>query len=191
MGGSRYLRDLTTVEVPLSELHGYEGNAKEHTRQQLDAVEASIREFGFSNPVLAWHDADGRAVIVAGHARCEAAGALGMDRVPVIFLDSLSDAQRRALTLADNQTTMMTGWDEQALSDELSALLDDGFDMSDFGFDGEAAGDAFEPPAGDGGSELSEAVTVSVKFPDVESYSQAIDAITVAAQAAGGAVGIR
>lgn len=190
MDGRKYLRDLTTVEVPLGQLHGYEGNAKEHTRGQLDAVEASIREFGFSNPVLAWHDAGGRAVIVAGHARCEAARALGMDRVPVIFLDGLSDAQRRALTLADNQTTMMTGWDDGQLAEELDMLMGE-FDMGDFGFDADALGDAFEPPADDGEPELSEAVAVFVKFPDVESYSQAIDAITVAAQAAGGTVGIR
>lgn len=134
--GSGYLRDLETVEVPVGELHEYEGNAKAHTREQLDAVEASIREFGFSNPVLAWHDAEGRAVIVAGHARVKAARALGMDRVPCIFLDSLTDAQRRALTLADNQTTMMTGWDADALASELDALAGE-FDMGDFGFGSE------------------------------------------------------
>lgn len=119
--------------VPLSELRPYDGNAKRHTNEQIDAVEASIREFGFRNPVLAWHDGED-PVIVAGHARCIAAKNLGMGEVPVIFVDDLSDAQRRALTLVDNQTTMMTGWDDSQLDYELDILSDD-FDMSDFGFD--------------------------------------------------------
>lgn len=126
--------ELEVVRVPLGELHGYEGNAKRHTSEQIDAVRASIAEFGFVNPVLAWHDAEGRAVIVAGHARCEAARAEGLSEVPVVFVDHLGDEQRRALTLADNQTTMMTGWDPDALAAELDALAD-GFDMAGFGFD--------------------------------------------------------
>lgn len=125
--------------VPLTELRPYDGNAKRHTNEQIDAVEASIREFGFRNPVLAWHDGD-TPVIVAGHARCIAAKNLGMDTVPVIFVDDLSDAQRRALTLVDNQTTMMTGWDFDQLSYELETLEPE-FDMSDFGFDVEAMPD--------------------------------------------------
>lgn len=119
--------------VPLAELRPYDGNAKRHTNEQVDAVEASIREFGFRNPVLAWHDGED-PVIVAGHARCIAAKNLGMGEVPVIFVDDLSDAQRRALTLVDNQTTMMTGWDFDQLSYELDTLSAD-FDMADFGFD--------------------------------------------------------
>lgn len=119
--------------VPLAELRPYDGNAKKHTNEQVDAVEASIREFGFRNPVLAWHNDDGAPEIVAGHARCIAARNLGMGEVPVIFVDDLSDAQRRALTLVDNQTTMMTGWDEDQLSYELDILSSE-FDMSDFGF---------------------------------------------------------
>lgn len=120
--------------VPLAELRPYDGNAKRHTNEQVDAVEASIREFGFRAPILAWHNEDGDAEIVAGHARAKAAQNLGMGEVPVIFVDDLSDAQRRALTLVDNQTTMMTGWDDSQLDYELDILSDD-FDMSDFGFD--------------------------------------------------------
>lgn len=126
--------------VPLTELRPYDGNAKRHTNEQVDAVEASIREFGFRNPVLAWHNDDGAPEIVAGHARCIAAKNLGMGEVPVIFVDDLSDAQRRALTLVDNQTTMMTGWDLDQMSYELETLESE-FDMSDFGFDVEAMPD--------------------------------------------------
>lgn len=86
--------ELEVVAVPLDELHGYEGNAKKHTTAQLDAVRKSIAEFGFVNPVLAWHDGEGRAVIVAGHARCRAAKKEGLEEVPVVFVDHLGDAQR-------------------------------------------------------------------------------------------------
>lgn len=126
--------DLKVVWEELDSLVPYEGNAKKHTNEQIDAVCASIKEFGFKNPVLVWTNADGMSEIVAGHARCIAAKKLGMDRVPVIHVDALSDAQRRALTLVDNQTTMMTGWDFGQLSYELDTL-DGLLDMGDFGFD--------------------------------------------------------
>ena len=126
--------ELKVVMVPIDELKPYENNAKKHTNEQMDAVEASIREFDFTNPVIAWHDEDGRPVIVAGHARAEAARRQGLDAVPVIFRDDWDDAKRRAYVLVDNQTTMMTGWDEDLLSYELDTLADV-FDMEDFGFE--------------------------------------------------------
>lgn len=125
---------LEVERVPIAALKAYDGNAKLHTREQIDAVEASIREFGFGNPVIAWHDEGGDAVIVCGHARVTAARNLGMAEVPVIFRDDLTDAQRRAYVLADNQTTMMTGWDPDQLAYELDTLAES-FDMGDFGFD--------------------------------------------------------
>lgn len=132
--------------VPIDELKVYDGNAKKHTRAQLDAVEASIREFGFRGFVIAWHNEDGVPEIVAGHARTTAARNLGMDEVPVVFCDDLTDAQRRALTLADNQTTMMTGWDEDQLAYELETLSG-AFDMGDFGFGESSDREAFDPMA--------------------------------------------
>ena len=133
------------VMVPLEELKPYDNNAKRHTREQLAAVEASIREFGFRNPIIAWHNEDGAAEIVAGHARAAAAKAIGMPEVPVVFCDDLTDAQRRALTLVDNQTTMMTGWDDDMLAYELDVLARD-FDMGELGFSdvGEDATDIIE-----------------------------------------------
>lgn len=126
--------EVKVEEIPLSSLKAYDGNAKKHTSEQLSAVENSIKEFGFRNPIIAWHNEDGVPEIVAGHARAKAAQSLGYEKVPVIFVDDLSDAQRRALTLVDNQTTMMTGWDFDQLSYELETLENE-FDMSDFGFD--------------------------------------------------------
>lgn len=125
---------LKIEEIPISELVPYENNAKRHTREQIDAVEASIREFGFRAPCIVWRNSDGRPEVVAGHARITAAKNLGMASVPCVSCDDLTDAQRRALTLVDNQTTMMTGWDDDLLAYELDVLSQD-FDMSDFGFD--------------------------------------------------------
>lgn len=135
--------ELKIEEIPIDELVPYENNAKKHTRQQIDAVEASIKEFGFRNPVIVWRNADGRPEVVAGHARITAAKNIGMKKVPCVSCDDLTDAQRRALTLVDNQTTMMTGWDDELLAYELDTLSLD-FDMTDFGFTDEMVGMAEE-----------------------------------------------
>lgn len=131
--------ELKIEEIPIDELVPYENNAKKHTREQIDAVEASIKEFGFRNPVIVWRNADGRPEVVAGHARVTAAKNVGMSKVPCVSCDDLTDAQRRALTLVDNQTTMMTGWDEDLLAYELDTLSCE-FDMTDFGFTDEMVG---------------------------------------------------
>ena len=131
--------ELKIEEIPIEELVPYENNAKRHTREQIAAVEASIREFGFRAPCIVWRNDDGRPEVVAGHARITAAKNLGLKRVPCVSCDDLTDAQRRALTLADNQTTMMTGWDEDLLSYELDTLSMD-FDMTDFGFTDDMVG---------------------------------------------------
>ena len=138
---------MKVESVPLASLKPYDNNAKKHTREQIEAVESSIREFGFRNPIIAWHNEDGIAEIVAGHARAKAAANIGMEEVPVVFCDDLTDAQRRALTLADNQTTIMTGWDEDMLAYELDTLAQD-FDMGDFGFDDSMLGDSALDPDG-------------------------------------------
>ncbi len=120
--------------VPLGSLKAYDGNAKKHDSANVDAIALSIEEFGFRNPILAWHNEDGVPEIVAGHGRAAAAKKLRLGNVPVVFVDDLSDAQRRMLTLADNQTTLMTGWEFEQLETELDAL-GDLFNVSDFGFE--------------------------------------------------------
>lgn len=128
------ISELDITWEPLETLQPYEGNAKRHTHENIDAIAKSIDELGFRNPILAWHDEEGQAVIVAGHGRAEAAKKLGMDKVPIVFVDDLDDKQRRMLTLADNQTTLMTGWDEESLGKELEELADV-FSLEDFGFE--------------------------------------------------------
>ena len=139
------MRDVEAQFIPLDSLKAYDGNAKKHDSDNIDAIANSISEFGFRNPILAWHNEDGVPEIVAGHGRAAAAKKLRMEQVPLIFVDDLTDAQRRMLTLADNQTTLMTGWDDQTLQEELDALADL-FDVDDLGFDfKEIAGDEVEP----------------------------------------------
>ena len=138
--------------VNVSALTAFSGNPRTHSDTQLDQIAASIREFGWTNPILV----DAKGTIIAGHGRLAAATRLGLDQVPVIRLGHLSDAQRKALVIADNQLALNAGWDEVALSNlvrELDAekfeldLL--GFDSADLdrylvGLDGDAAAEAEE-----------------------------------------------
>jgi DNA modification methylase len=108
-------------------------NARTHSEKQIQQIAASIRQFGFTNPVLV--DAEGH--IIAGHGRVEAAKLLGMGEVPTIRLDHLTEAQKRAYVLADNRLAELAGWDRDLLALELGELaaLDLDFDIGITGFD--------------------------------------------------------
>ena len=107
-------------------------NARTHPKRQVDQIVASIREFGFTNPILI--DVDGS--IIAGHGRLLAAKTIGMSEVPTIVLHGLTDAQKRALRLADNKIALNAGWDLEVLKLELSdlAVMDVDLDLSVTGF---------------------------------------------------------
>ena len=106
-------------------------NARTHTEAQVAQIAASIREFGFTNPVLT----DGANGVIAGHGRLLAARLLGMETVPTIELSHLSPAQRRAYVIADNKLALNAGWDDDLLRLELGDLRDQGFDLGLTGFD--------------------------------------------------------
>ena len=91
--------------VDVSALTAFSGNPRTHSETQVDQIAASIRQFGWTNPILA--DADG--MVIAGHGRLAAASKLGLEQVPVIRLGHLSDAQRKALVIADNQLALNAG----------------------------------------------------------------------------------
>ncbi|QFG38467.1 DNA modification methylase [Paracoccus pantotrophus] len=127
-------RQLAVEYRPLDSLVPYARNARTHYEAQVAEIAGSIREFGFTNPVLIAED----GTLIAGHGRVLAARLLGMDTVPTITLTGLSDSQRRALVLADNRIALNAGWDESLLSLELTDLKDAGFDLGILGFeDGE------------------------------------------------------
>jgi hypothetical protein len=100
-------------------------NSRTHSDEQVAQVAGSIREFGWTNPILI----DSEDVVIAGHARLPAARKLGMAEVPVIVLAHLTPAQKRALIIADNKLALNAGWDEDMLRAEVAALQEDGFDL--------------------------------------------------------------
>jgi len=116
--------------VDVSALSAYVGNPRTHSDGQIDQIAASIREFGWTNPILV--DAEG--TIIAGHGRLEAAKRLQLREVPVIRLAHLSEAQRKALVIADNQLALNAGWDEVALSNLIRDLDAEDFELDVLGF---------------------------------------------------------
>lgn len=118
-------------EVPLTELIPYENNAKQHSAEQIEKIANSIKEFGFLNPVLIDKDHN----IIAGHGRVLAMKRLGMENVPCLFVEGLTEAQKRAYILADNRLTELGEWDMNLVNEELNALLEEGFDIDLTGFD--------------------------------------------------------
>ena len=118
------------VYQPVSALRPYPGNARTHSKKQVQQIARSIERFGFTNPVLV---SDG-GEIIAGHGRVRAAALLGMTEVPTLALSHLSAAERRAYVLADNKLALNAGWDTEVLAIELQALIDLDFDVTLTGF---------------------------------------------------------
>lgn len=139
---SRLLTDLKVEQWPVEKLIPYARNARTHTEEQVAQVAASIAEFGWTNPILV--GADG--IIIAGHARLAAARKLNMTQVPVIVLDHLTPAQRRALVIADNRLALSAGWDEAMLRVELQSLEEEGFDIDLVGFTDEEIEEILRDP---------------------------------------------
>ena len=127
------MRELRVDSMPTEDLVPYVGNAKIHTDEQVEQIARSIEEFGFNDPVAIWHDPEGQPVIVEGHGRLLAAKRLGIDELPTIALDHLSDEQRRAYVHIHNQTTLTSGFDLEALQAELDSMPE--FDWGAYGFE--------------------------------------------------------
>lgn len=117
-------------EVSIEKLVPYARNARTHSKEQITQLRASLREFGFVSPAVI--DADYN--ILVGHGRVQAAREEGYQTVPCVFAEDLTEAQKRAYILADNQLALNAGWDEEMLSVELSDLKDNAFDLSILGF---------------------------------------------------------
>ncbi len=124
---------LAVEHVSVSDLKPYNGNARVHSPKQIAEIASSIKAFGFNNPVLI----DKAGTIIAGHGRVEAAKKLGLDTVPCLRLEHLSEAEKRAYILADNKLAEKAGWDREILAIELQHLttLDVDFDVTITGFE--------------------------------------------------------
>jgi DNA modification methylase len=128
--------------VQVSDIVPYSRNSRTHSQQQITQIAASITQFGFTNPVLV--DADN--VLIAGHGRLAAAQHLGLTELPAIVLDGLSDTQKQALRIADNQLATTASWDFDLLRAELMDIRDTGFDLSVIGFGDDELAALFAAP---------------------------------------------
>ena len=127
-------RDIATL-IP------YARNSRTHSDDQVAQIAASIKEFGWTNPILV----DGDNGIIAGHGRIYAARKLGHTQVPVIELTGLTDAQKKAYVIADNKLALNAGWDNEMLALEIQELTDEGFDTSLLGFNPDELNALLEP----------------------------------------------
>ena len=125
---------ISTTEmtmVPIGTLIPYINNARTHSPEQIKKLRASLREFGFVNPILIDRDFN----VIAGHGRLAAAREEGFTEVPCVYVDHLTEAQKKAYILADNRMAMDAGWDEELLKVELESLQEMAYDLSFTGFD--------------------------------------------------------
>lgn len=144
---------LSVKYAPVESLIPYARNSRTHSDAQVAQIAASIREFGWTNPVLV----DGERGVIAGHGRILAARKLGLTEVPTIELSHLTESQRRAYVIADNQLAQNAGWDFDLLKIELGDLSGDGFDLTLLGFD-DALLQSLMAPAGTDGNTDPDAV---------------------------------
>jgi DNA modification methylase len=121
---------MKIIEVAVDKLIPYAKNSRTHSPEQVGQIAASIKEFGFRNPILV----DGVGII-AGHGRLMAAQKLGLDKVPTIDCSDMTESQKKAYIIADNKLAMNAGWDNAMLTIELKDLEDEGFDLTLTGFD--------------------------------------------------------
>lgn len=143
-------------KISIDKLMPYANNARTHSDEQVAQIAASIREFGFNNPVLIAED----DTIIAGHGRVMAARKLNLSEVPCLRLSHLTETQRKAYILADNKLALNAGWENNLLSLELTELADSGFDITLTGFTQEEM-DALKPV------EVTEGLTDEDAVPDV------------------------
>lgn len=126
------IRVASKIEsIELSKIKGYAKNSRTHSDHQIGQIVESIREFGFTNPILI----DETNTIIAGHGRLAAAKKLSMDSVPVVRISGLSDKQKKAYVISDNQIALRGGWNIDMLREELKALVEMDFNIDILGFD--------------------------------------------------------
>ncbi len=141
------MKTTTQMElVPTEKLIPYVNNARTHSAEQVNKLRASLREFGFINPVIVDKDLN----VIAGHGRILAAKEEKIPEVPCVYVDYLTEAQKKAYILADNRMAMDAGWDEELLRVEIEALQTEAFDVSLTGFDEKEISDLFKDSDGTG-----------------------------------------
>ena len=174
--------DRQIEQIAIDALIPYARNSRTHSDAQVAQIAASIREFGFTNPVLI--DKDGG--IIAGHGRVMGARKLGLAEVPCIRLAHLTETQKRAYIIADNKLALNAGWDNELLQLELADLHEADFDMDLLGFDAADLSQAMgfedaldgEAPAPDTGIDYKEKFAVLVECEDEPHQQQSFEKLT-------------
>ena len=126
------MNELKIEYLDPKDLTPYENNTRKHNPDDIDGIKKSILDVGFADPIGIWGDNN---LIVEGHGRQIAAIELGLDKVPVIRLDDMTEEQRKEYAIRHNRSAEMSAWDFEALEEELASLDIDGIDMSDLKFD--------------------------------------------------------
>ncbi len=132
---------ITITQRSVSDLIPYARNSRTHSDDQVAQIAASIKEFGWTNPILV----DTEGVVIAGHGRLMAARKLGYTEVPTIELSDMTDTQRKAYVIADNRLALNAGWDNEMLTIELNELLAEGYELDILGFDAKELDALLEP----------------------------------------------
>lgn len=125
------MQELRIVNIPISEITPYEGNARKHGKKDVEQIAESIRSDGFNDPLAVWGE---KNIVVEGHGRLLAAEKLGMTELPCIRLDHLSDSQRREYAIRHNRAAEFSTWDFTMLEEEMARLEMEGVDMSGLDF---------------------------------------------------------
>jgi len=133
-------KQMQIQQLKVEDLIPYVNNSRKHSDEQVAQIAASIKEFGWTNPILI----DGEKGIIAGHGRLMAARKLEMSEVPVIELNHLTHTQKKALIIADNKLALNADWEQELLKIEIQALSDDDFDITLLGFDEIELGKMFD-----------------------------------------------
>ena len=170
--------ELKIEYLPIEELRPYANNAKEHPAEQVEQIKKSIQQFGFDDPIGIWKDE-----IVEGHGRLIAAIELGLDTVPVIRLDHLTDAKRRAYAIVHNKLTMNSGFNLDLLRLELDDL---GMDLAGYGFE-----EFVDDLSGDVFAEKSEDVVISINCGSGNRYLSIKDRAEALAEEIGGKMTVK
>jgi hypothetical protein len=167
---------MIVEQVKTDSLIPYAFNNREHSAQQVDRIANSIQQFGFNQPLVV----DAENVVLVGHGRLEAAKKLGLDTLPVVRVDSLTEAQKRAYRILDNKLQNDSTWNFESLNIELAALEDGGFELEPWGLE-ILKGPEFEPVEFDEGvaegMELNASFIVKVPVADSSSFETKLDEI--------------
>lgn len=159
-----FMKEHKPVTRKLSELSEYEANSRKHSPEQIQQLVNSINEFGFTNPILI----DENNIIIAGHARAEAAAYMQLEKVPCMLISGLTQSQKSALVIADNKIALNSTWDYDALRAEIGFLKETDYEVANLGFSEMEIAELFE--FGEKSDEVQPSVVFGEEVDEASNY---------------------